>query len=216
MPTVPIPGNSRETPGRPRRPPRSSTAGRRAVSTSRLDLLARPRTAAALLHAASPKPNHSRKNESRKLPGSDTKPVTIPCNELRRGDSRGKSASLSHLNQPEQQPQSPQRPPKPSRPVSRRATTVGAGVAVERPQRPRRAPPAARSSGNQQLPGNSREETPGNPLLRLRWCSVVWSPPTTVLLLHCMSGYVLPGGGTKRMKKCGKIEKFENPPSCSI
>jgi len=142
MPTAPLSAGHRSQ--HPPRRPHRSTAGRRAVSTSRLDLLATPRS--TLLHAASASKSSSPSTHNAKSPQS---PVTIPSNELRKNkDSRARmSLSLSHLNKDSTTPRPSMAAPKPSRPVARRATTVGAGVAFEKPSRQRRAPPAARSSG---------------------------------------------------------------------
>ena len=151
MPTAPLSAGQRQYHPNNRRPQhRSSTAGRRAVSTSRLDLLARPRS--TLLHAATAASPATGTHNAKKSPP----PVTIPSNELRKS---AKARSLSHLNKDTSASASAAAAPRPSNPVTRRATTVGSGVAVEKKSRPRRAPPAARSSGR----NNDQQET----LLRL-------------------------------------------------
>ena len=144
MPTAPLSAGRQYHPNNRRPQHRSSTAGRRAVSTSRLDLLARPRS--TLLHAANAASPATGTHNAKKSPP----PVTIPSNELRKS---AKARSLSHLNG---DPATPNRAaaPRPTNPVTRRATTVGSGVAVEKKSRPRRAPPAARSSGR-----NDQQET---------------------------------------------------------
>ena len=144
MPTAPLSAGRQYHPNNRRPQHRSSTAGRRAVSTSRLDLLARPRS--TLLHAATAASPATGTHNAKKSPP----PVTIPSNELRKS---AKARSLSHLNG---DPATPNRAaaPRPTNPVTRRATTVGSGVAVEKKSRPGRAPPAARSSGR-----NDQQET---------------------------------------------------------
>ena len=143
MPTAPLSAGRQYHPNR-RPQHRSSTAGRRAVSTSRLDLLARPRS--TLLHAAAASPATGTHNAKKSPP-----PVTIPSNELRKST---KARSLSHLNNDPSATPNKAAAPRPTNPVTRRATTVGSGVAVEKKSRPRRAPPAARSSGR-----NDQQET---------------------------------------------------------
>ena len=175
MPTAPLSAGRQYHPNR-RPQHRSSTAGRRAVSTSRLDLLARPRS--TLLHAAAASPATGTHNAKKSPP-----PVTIPSNELRKST---KARSLSHLNN---DPATPNKAaaPRPTNPVTRRATTVGSGVAVEKKSRPRRAPPAARSSGNAPKKPEKKQETlprlpRGDGVSVHAWCG---------LLATCMSGYLL-------------------------
>lgn len=189
MPTAPLSAGHRSQ--HPPRRPHRSTAGRRAVSTSRLDLLATPRS--TLLHAASASKSSSPSTHNAKSPQS---PVTIPSNELRKNkDSRARmSLSLSHLNKDSTTPRPSMAAPKPSRPVARRATTVGAGVAFEKPSRQRRAPPAARSSGNgpKKPESQRRRRSSGRSSPSSSWCwsvgsRVVWSTCN----LHVGSDYLL-------------------------
>ena len=176
MPTAPLSAGHRSQ-HPPRRSHNRSTAGRRAVSTSRLDLLARPRS--TLLHAPS-----ASKSSTPFTPNAKSPQVTIPSNELRKSKDGGRarmSVSLTHLNK---DPTAPKAAPKPSKPVTRRATTVGSGVATEKPSRPRRAPPAARSSGNAPKKPEKKQETlpRGDGVSVHAWCG---------LLATCMSGYLL-------------------------
>ena len=177
MPTAPLSAGRQYHPNNRRPQHRSSTAGRRAVSTSRLDLLARPRST---LHAASPATGTH--NNAKKSPP----PVTIPSNELRKS---AKARSLSHLNKDTSASASASAAaPRPNNPVTRRATTVGSGVAVEKKSRPRRAPPAARSSGR-----NDQQET--LPRLPTRgggvWVHAWWCGLLSQLACR-YPGYLLP------------------------